>query len=72
MAKQRDPLRDEAKRLFDEANGTITNREIAARLGTDEKKIAVWKQRDGWTVVQQKKSYNKRSNYNRKKQIKDW
>lgn len=67
MAKQRDPLRDEAKRLFDEANGEITNREIAARLGTDEKKVAVWKARDGWTVVQQKKIVQQKAKLQQKK-----
>lgn len=67
MAKQRDPLRDEAKRLFDEVNGEITNREIAARLGTDEKKVAVWKQRDGWTVVQQKKLIQQKTKIQQKK-----
>lgn len=67
MAKQRDPLRDEAKRLFDEVNGEITNREIAARLGIDEKKVAVWKQRDGWTVVQQKKLIQQKTKAQQKK-----
>jgi phage terminase large subunit len=67
MAKQRDPLRDEAKRLFDEANGDITNREIAVRLGTDEKKVAVWKQRDGWTVVQQRKIVQQKVKLQQKK-----
>lgn len=67
MAKQRDPLRDEAKRLFDEANGEITNREIAARLGADEKKVAVWKARDGWTVVQQKKIVQQKAKLQQKK-----
>ncbi len=67
MATQRDPLRDEAKRLFDESKGEITNREIAARLGTDEKKVAVWKQRDGWTVVQQKKIVQQKTKLQQKK-----
>jgi len=67
VAKQRDPLRDEAKRLFDEANGEISNRDIAARLGTDEKKVAVWKQRDGWTVVQQKKLVQQKAKVQQKK-----
>ena len=67
MAKQRDPLRDEAKRLFDESGGSITNREIAARLGADEKKVAVWKQRDGWTVVQQKKIVQQKAKLQQKK-----
>lgn len=70
MAKQRDPLRDEAKRLFDESGGNITNREIAARLGTDEKKVAVWKQRDGWTIVQQKKTVQQTTEVQQKKAAK--
>lgn len=67
MARQRDPLRDEAKRLFDESKGEVSNRDIAARLGTDEKKIAVWKQRDGWTVVQQKKIVQQNAKVQQKK-----
>lgn len=31
------------------------NRAIAEQLNIDEKKIAVWKQRDKWNVAQQKK-----------------
>lgn len=53
MAKARSPNRDRAFELWKERGGDITNREIAAVLGEDEKKIAVWKQRDKWSVVQQ-------------------
>lgn len=53
MAKARSPNRDKAFELWKERGGEITNREIAATLGEDEKKIAVWKQRDKWSVVQQ-------------------
>lgn len=57
MARQRDPKRDMAFELFKEFKGDITNREIAKQLNVDEKKVAVWKQRDKWNgVVQQKKS----------------
>lgn len=52
MGKQRDPLRDEAKRLYENAGGAVTNRQIAQQLGVDERKVAVWKQRDRWNVVQ--------------------
>lgn len=55
MARARNPNRDRAFELWKECGGQITNREIAAALGEDEKKIAVWKQRDQWSVVQQKK-----------------
>jgi len=67
MAKQRDPLRDEAKRLFDEANGEITNREIAVRLGINEKTVAAWKARDCWTVVLQKKAVLQKDKVRQKK-----
>jgi phage terminase small subunit len=53
MARKRDPNRDKAYEIWKQHNGDITNRAIAERLGIDEKKIAVWKQRDKWNVVQQ-------------------
>lgn len=59
MARERDPNRDKAFKLFEEHGGDITNREIAKRLDIDEKVVAVWKGRDKWLenighVVQQK------------------
>lgn len=56
MARTRSPNRDRAYELWKERGGKIANREIAAALGEDEKKIAVWKQRDKWSVVQQSES----------------
>ncbi|WP_129692328.1 phage terminase small subunit [Gottfriedia acidiceleris] len=53
MARERNPNRDKAFELYHKHNGKITNREIANQLGEDEKKVAVWKQRDKWNVVQQ-------------------
>ncbi|WP_138751814.1 terminase small subunit [Paenibacillus sinopodophylli] len=53
MARARDPNRDRAKDIWNEHGGNITNRLIADQLGIDEKKVAVWKQRDKWNVVQQ-------------------
>jgi len=59
MARQRSPNRDKGFEIYKEHKGDITNREIANKLNEDEKKIAVWKQRDKWdnnsNVVQQKK-----------------
>lgn len=55
MARERDPARDKALDIYKEHNGDITNRAIADILKVDEKKIAVWKSRDKWNVVQQKK-----------------
>lgn len=53
MARARDPNRDRAKEIWLEHGGDITNRQIAEMLDVNEKKVAVWKQRDGWNVVQQ-------------------
>ncbi|USK43547.1 terminase small subunit [Cytobacillus oceanisediminis] len=53
MPRKRDPNRDKAFEIFKKHNSDITNREIANQLGIDEKKVAVWKQRDKWNVVQQ-------------------
>lgn len=56
MARVRSPNRDKAYEIYKEHDGEITNREIAKILNEDEKKIAVWKQRDKWNsnVVQHK------------------
>jgi uncharacterized protein YjcR len=56
MARARDPNRDKAFEIWRFHNGEITNREIANEIKVDEKKVAVWKQRDNWSVVQQNQS----------------
>ncbi|APM40491.1 phage terminase small subunit [Clostridium kluyveri] len=57
MPRQRSPNRDKAFEIYKEHGGNIENRQIAKILSEDEKKIAVWKQRDKWVdklnVVQQ-------------------
>ena len=54
MARERNPNREKALSLYREHGGNISNRKIAELLDEDEKKIAVWKQRDNWKgVVQQ-------------------
>ena len=70
MARPRSPNRDKAREIWEQSGGALTNREIAAQLGEDEKKVAVWKQRDGWVksnvvqhskyVVQQTKKVNRK------------
>ncbi len=75
MAREVNPNREKAKQIYIEHAGNITNRKIAEALGEDEKKIAVWKQRDNWTnttvtpanVVQQKKANKKNVVQQRKK-----
>lgn len=53
MPRERSPNRDKAYEIYKEHGGNITNRDIAALLGEDEKVVAVWKSRDKWNVVQQ-------------------
>jgi uncharacterized protein YjcR len=53
MARERSPSRDRAFKIWLEHNGDITNRQIAELVGEDEKKVAVWKQRDKWLVQQE-------------------
>ncbi|MFJ7891311.1 phage terminase small subunit [Lysinibacillus xylanilyticus] len=53
MARQRDPRRDEALKIFKEHNGDITNRAIAEQLNVPEKTISAWKSRDKWNAVLQ-------------------
>lgn len=55
MPRKRSPNRARAFEIYQEYGGNITNREIAALLGEDEKVVAVWKSRDKWNVVQQSK-----------------
>lgn len=52
MSRKRSPNRARAYEIYQEHGGNITNREIAALLGEDEKVVAVWKSRDKWNVVQ--------------------
>jgi phage terminase small subunit len=75
VPRQRSPNRDKAFDIYIQYKGSITNREIANMLNEDEKKIAVWKQRDKWNkdinVVQQKKKHcttNKKVNKKSKKE----
>lgn len=54
MPRAQNPSRDQAFEIYKQHDGKITNREIAAQVGVDEKIIAVWKGRYNWKdVVQQ-------------------
>ena len=63
MARQRDPRRDEAFKLFKKSNGTITNREISKKLSVPEKTISAWKSRDKWNEVLQKDECSTSNNH---------
>lgn len=51
MPRESNPNRNRAKEIWLEHKGKITNRQIAELIGEDEKKIAVWKQRDKWSAL---------------------
>ncbi|HIW31285.1 MAG TPA: terminase small subunit [Candidatus Paenibacillus intestinavium] len=70
MARIRDPNRDAAHEIYKSHNGDITNRAIAEQLEVDEKKVAVWKSRDKWNVVQQTDNKTKSVVQQKKKQTK--
>ncbi len=75
MGRQRSPNRDKAFEIYKDHKGNITNREIADILEEDEKKVAVWKQRDKWNgetnVVQHKNKCCTTKNNNNKKTNKE-
>jgi len=48
MAKPRSPKRAEAKQLWLANNGTITTKELAARIGVSEPQVRKWKSFDRW------------------------
>lgn len=75
MSRIRDPARDKAYEMYKDNKG-ITNREIAKRLGIDEKKVATWKTRDNWNGVKKecsttKKVKEKKCSTTNKKKIKE-
>lgn len=53
MARQRSQNRDKALEIFINANGKITNKEIAESLNEKEKTVSNWKSRDKWNAVLQ-------------------
>lgn len=54
MARNRNPKRDEALKIFVDRNGEVSNRELASFLSVPEKTISAWKSRDKWNAVLQK------------------
>jgi len=48
MARQRNPKRDEARRLYNESGGEIKLTDLADRLGVPASRIRKWKSEDQW------------------------
>ena len=49
MARQRDPRRDEAKRIWLESNGEKQLKEIASELNVSDSQVRKWKSQDKWS-----------------------
>ncbi|MGG2922979.1 DNA translocase FtsK [Brevibacillus parabrevis] len=50
MARARDPNRDKAYEIWEQANGEIKLKNIADRLGISEGTIRGWKNKDKWSL----------------------
>ncbi|OQO68422.1 small subunit of terminase [Enterococcus villorum] len=50
MARQRDPRRDEAKRIWLESNGEKQLKDIATELNVSDSQIRKWKSQDKWSA----------------------
>ncbi|EGP5661420.1 small subunit of terminase [Enterococcus faecium] len=50
MARQRDPRRDEAKKIWLESNGEKQLKEIASELNVSDSQIRKWKSQDKWSA----------------------
>lgn len=62
MARQRDPRRDEAKRIWLESNGEKQLKEIASELNVSDSQIRKWKSQDKWSAELKSNVTNGKSN----------
>ena len=62
MARQRDPRRDEAKKIWLESNGEKQLKEIASELNISDSQIRKWKSQDKWSAELKSNVTNGKSN----------
>lgn len=62
MARQRDPRRDEAKKIWLESNGEKQLKEIASVLNVSDSQIRKWKSQDKWSAELKSNVTNGKSN----------
>lgn len=62
MARQRDPRRDEAKKIWLESNGEKLLKEIASKLNVSDSQIRKWKSQDKWSAELKSNVTNGKSN----------
>lgn len=61
MGRQRNPNRDEAKKMWLESDGKATNKELAEAADVTESRIRKWKSEDGWkAALEEQRSKRKR------------
>ncbi len=65
MARQRNPNRDKAKKIWLKANGEIKLKDIAAELGETESTIRKWKSEEKWQGMLEAKLERKQAKSNR-------
>ncbi|MBG8521300.1 small subunit of terminase [Enterococcus faecium] len=63
MARQRDPRRDEAKRIWLESNGEKQLKEIASELNVSDSQVRKWKSQDKWSAELKSNVTNGKSNF---------
>lgn len=62
MARQRDPRRDEAKKIWLESNGKKQLKEIASELNVSDSQVRKWKSQDKWSAELKSNVTNGKSN----------
>lgn len=62
MARQRDPRRDEDKRIWLESNGEKQLKEIASELNVSDSQVRKWKSQDKWSAELKSNVTNGKSN----------
>lgn len=62
MARQRDPRRDEAKKIWLESNGEKQLKEIASELNVSDSQVRKWKSQDKWSAELKSNVTNGKSN----------
>lgn len=62
MARQRDPRRDEAKRIWLESNGEKQLKDIASELNVSDSQVRKWKSQDKWSAELKSNVTNGKSN----------
>ncbi|EIT2811407.1 small subunit of terminase [Enterococcus faecium] len=62
MARQRDPRRDEAKKIWLESNGEKQLKDIASELNVSDSQVRKWKSQDKWSAELKSNVTNGKSN----------